>query len=75
MSEKRPKKTAMKAKGSILLELVAVVLAVALVFSLTYPNKLWKAEEKNQQECRANMWHIYFAEVTYLDANLVYNDS
>ena len=75
MSENRPSTKQFKAKGSILLELLAVILAVALVFSLTYPNKLWKAEDKNQNQCRENMWHIYFAEVTYLDANLVYNDT
>ncbi|MBN1560063.1 hypothetical protein JW998_07415 [candidate division KSB1 bacterium] len=75
MSENRPSTKQFKAKGSILLELLAVILTVALVFSLTYPNKLWKAEDKNRDQCRENMWHIYFAEVTYLDANLVYNDT
>ncbi|MBN1466059.1 hypothetical protein JXA02_09875 [candidate division KSB1 bacterium] len=75
MSEKRPSTKQFKAKGSILLEILAVILAAALVFSVTYPNKLWKAEDKNLEKCRENMWHIYFAEVTYLDANLVYNDT
>ena len=74
MSKSKPKKV-LKAKGSIILEILAVLLAVALVFSLTFPNKLWKEEENNQELCRDNLWHIYFAEVTYLDANLVYNDT
>ena len=50
MSEKSPKKKVIRAKGSIILELVAVLLAVALIFSLTYPNRLWKQEEENQDE-------------------------
>ena len=74
MSEKRRKKV-LKPKGSIILEILAVIFAVALIFSLIYPGKLWKQEEQNQDKCRENMWHIYFAEITYLDANLVYNDT
>ncbi|MBN1479832.1 hypothetical protein EH223_18155 [candidate division KSB1 bacterium] len=75
MSENSPKKKNFKAKGSILLEIVAVILAAALVFSLTYPNKLWKEEEQNQEKCRDNLWHIYFAEVTYMEDKFLYNDT
>lgn len=75
MSENSPQKKIFKAKGSILLEIIAVFLAVALVFSLTYPNKLWKAEEKKQGICRERLWHIYFAEVTYMEDKFVYNDT
>ena len=71
----KEKKQTEKAKGSILLELLAVVLAVALIFTLTYPARLWQEEEQNEKECRENLQHIYYAEVTYLDANLVYNDT
>ncbi len=70
------KKTAEQhAKGSIVLEITAVILAVFLIFTLTYPAKLWKAEEKNQAACRENMQHIYYAELTYLDSHLAYTDT
>ena len=62
-------------KGSIVLEILAVLLAAALIFTLTYPAKLWKAEDANILMCRENMQHIYYAELTYLDNFLVYNDT
>ncbi len=75
MSENKPKKKVIRARGSFILEIIAVLLAVALIFSLTYPAKLWKAEEKNQELCRENLWHIWFAEITYMEDNLAYNDT
>ncbi|MDZ7369981.1 MAG: hypothetical protein ONB12_02280 [candidate division KSB1 bacterium] len=63
------------AKGSIVLEILAVILAGLLIFTLTYPAKLWKAEEINTKICRENMQHIYYAELTYLDNFLVYTDT
>ena len=71
MSEKK----ALKARGSILLEILAVLLAVGLIFTLTYPKSLWDKEAQNTKVCHENMWHIYFAEITYLDSKLVYNDT
>lgn len=75
MSENKSKKKVLKVRGSIILELLAVLLAVALIFSLVYPAKLWKAEEQNQDQCRDNLWHIWFAEITYMEENLAYNDT
>ncbi len=75
MSENTPKKKVLRAKGSIVLELLAVLLAVALIFSLLYPAKLWKAEEESQELCRDNLWHIWYAEITYMEDNLAYNDT
>jgi len=75
MSENKSKNKVLRAKGSIILELFAVVLAVALVFSLIYPAKLWKAEEQHQETCRDNLWHIWFAEITYMEEKLAYNDT
>lgn len=75
MSENKPKKKALRVKGSIILELLAVLLAAALIFSLVYPQQLWKAEEKNQELCRDNLWHIWFAEITYMEDQLAYNDT
>ncbi len=75
MSENKPKKKLLRVKGSIILELLAVLLAAALVFSLVYPQQLWKAEVKNQEHCRENLWHIWFAEITYMEENLAYNDT
>ena len=71
MSEKK----VLKARGSILLEILAVLLAAGLIFTLTYPKSLWDKEAKNVETCRDNMWHVYFAEITYLDSKLVYNDT
>jgi hypothetical protein len=71
MSEKK----ALKARGSILLEILAVLLAVGLIFTLIYPKNLWDKEAENVDVCHENMWHIYFAEITYLDSKLVYNDT
>jgi len=73
MSEKKT----LKARGSILLEILAVLLAAAagLIFTLTYPKTLWDKEKENTETCRDNMWHVYFAEITYLDTKLVYNDT
>lgn len=71
MSEKK----VLKARGSILLEILAVLLAAALIFTLIYPKSLWDAENRNVEKCRDNMWHAYFAEITYLDSKLVYNDT
>ncbi len=68
-------KNALRPRGSLLLEILAVLLAAALIFTLTYPKKVWKQEELNTEKCHENMWHIYFAEVTYLDSELAYNDT
>ncbi len=75
MSDLNPTNKSLKAKGNFLFELLAVILAVALFFSLTYPARLWKAEEHNTKECRENMQHIFYAEITYLDDMLQYNDT
>jgi len=73
--ETKKKNKSLKPKGSIVYELLAVLLIVALYFTLSYPAKLWKQEQKNTEECRRNMYHIYYAEVTYLNDSLVYADS
>lgn len=74
-NETKKKNKPLKPKGSIVYELLAVLLIVALYFTLTYPSKLWKQEEQNTQQCRQNMYHIYYAQVTYLNDSLVYADS
>jgi len=73
MSEKQDKN--LKVKGSIVYELLAVVLAVALLFTLIYPNTLWEDEEQKQEQCRENLQHILFAEITYMNDFLYYNDT
>lgn len=72
---KTQQSTDFRPKGSIALEILAVVLAIALIFTLTYPAKLWKAEDANVKKCRENMQHVYYAEITYLDTKLSYNDT
>ncbi len=62
-------------RGSIIYKFLILVLAVALVGSLLYPDRLWKAEEANQKECRANMEHILYAQSVYLTETNTFNDT
>ena len=62
-------------KGSIIYKILIAILAVALVFSLIYPEKLWKAEEQKTEQCRQNMTHILYAELVYLMETEAYTDT
>ncbi len=64
-----------RAKGSIIYELLIVILAVALVGSIVYPKKLADQEQKNTQLCRDRMSTILDAELVYLRYNGTYNDT
>jgi len=62
-------------KGSIIYKLLIVLLGVALIFSILYPKYIWDQEDKNTVQCRTNMEHILYAELTYLTENNAYNDT
>ena len=46
-------------KGSILLELLIILLALLLVAVILIPNKIWKEEESITKTSRNNMIAIY----------------
>lgn len=64
-----------KSKGSIILEILIVILIAALLATILYPKKVWKEEEKNTKTCRSNMDRILKAELVYQKFNNTYSDS
>lgn len=64
-----------KSRGSILYQLLIVVLIAGLVGTILYPKKLWKEEEANTNLCRQRMDHLLRAELLYLSHNNTYTDS
>ncbi|NIR50772.1 hypothetical protein GWO43_28180 [candidate division KSB1 bacterium] len=68
MAEERP-------RGSIIYELLIVILAAVLVASIVYPKKLRNQEQKNTQVCRERMGTIFNAELQYLKYKDQYTDT
>lgn len=64
-----------KASGSIILEILIVILAAALIGSIIYPKKLKEQEEKDVQLSRQRMSDLFNAELVYQRFNDVYTDS
>jgi len=64
-----------KAKGSILLELLIVVLALALIGTIMYPKSVWETTEKETLQCRENMEKILKTELIYLKYHNTYQDT
>jgi len=64
-----------KARGSILYQLLIVVLIAGLVGTILYPKKLWKEEERNTDLCRQRMDHMLRAELLYISTHNTYTDS
>ncbi len=64
-----------KAKGSIILEIFAVILIVGLIVTILYPKKVWDEEEQNTADCRTNMDRILKAELVYQKFHNTYTDS
>ena len=54
-------------KGSIVLEILIVILTAALVAVILIPGKIWKEEAQEQQKAHYNMMSIYDAEKDYKD--------
>jgi hypothetical protein len=61
-----------KAKGSIILKVLIVILAVALIATILYPKRIWEDEEQNTADCRSNMDRIFKAEMIYMNHHLNY---
>jgi len=64
-----------KSKGSILLEILVVILVVGLVLTILYPKKVWDEEDENTATCRNNMDRILKAELVYQKFHNTYTDS
>lgn len=64
-----------KSKGSIVLEILIVVLLVALFATILYPKKVWEREDKNTAECRDHMDRIFKAELIYQKYHSNYTDT
>jgi len=64
-----------KSKGSILLEIIVVILVVALIVTILYPKKIWDEEKHNTNDCRTNMDRILKAELVYQKFHNTYIDS
>ncbi len=64
-----------KSKGSIILEILIVILIAALMFTILYPKKVWDEVEKDTKKCRSNMDKILKAELVYQKYNNTYTDS
>lgn len=62
-------------KGSILLEILIVLMALLLVAVILVPNKIWKEENAITKISRDNMNAIYEAERFYYQKNNSYTDS
>lgn len=64
-----------KAKGSIIYELLIVILAVLLIASIIYPKRLKDQEAQNTQLCRWRMDQILKGELQYQKYMGHYNDT
>lgn len=64
-----------KSKGSIILEILIVLLVVALIATIIYPKKVWKETEDQTQVCRTNMDRLLKAELVFQKYNNTYIDS
>lgn len=64
-----------KSRGSIILEIVIVLLIVALVATIMYPKMLWEKANNQAINCRNNMDKILKAELVYLKYHNNYEDT
>lgn len=62
-------------KGSILLEILIVLMALLLIAVIIIPNKIWEEEKIITSSCQQNMNALYEAERFYYQRNSTYTDS
>ena len=62
-------------RGSIVYEILIVVLVVVLIGAILYPAKVWKSEDELQNVCRDRMETIHQLELFYLGETGIYSDS
>ena len=56
-----------RAKGSIFYEILIVVLAAGLIFTITYPSKTWQQQDELQNVCRERMSALQQLEYRYME--------
>lgn len=66
-------KRTLKPKGSILYEILIVLLTLGLIGSIVYPKKIWEKEEREREICRQRMLDIQNAELLYFSKNNAYS--
>ncbi len=71
----RKEMSAVKAKGSIILKILIVILTGALVATILYPKKIWDGEQRNTDTCRTNMDRLFKAEMIFLQQHNNYCNS
>ena len=64
-----------KTKGKFKYEIIIALLIVALIFTLTYPPKVWKQEKEQEAMCQARMDAIQKLELQYNSLFFTYSDS
>ncbi len=62
-------------KGHILLQILIVILFIGLLFTILYPNKVWKEEAELANICQTRMETIRQMEFFYLSDNQAFNDT
>ena len=62
-------------KGSILLEILIVLMALLLIAVIIIPNQIWEEEESVTSTCRQNLNALYEAERFYYQRNSTFTDS
>ncbi len=62
-------------KGSIILEILIILMALLLVAVIIVPNQIWEKENRITSGCRHNMNSLYEAERFYYQKNNIYTDS
>lgn len=61
--------------GSIVLEILIILMALILVAVILIPNRIWKEENKITTTCQSNLNSLYEAEQFYRRSNGMFTDS
>jgi hypothetical protein len=67
-----------KLKGNIFYEILIVILAIVLIWTILYPNKVWENEAELEKVCHTRMETIQNMEFRYIGLNqpyYIYTDS
>lgn len=64
-----------KPQGNLLYEILIVILAILLIFTILYPQKVWQREDIEESICRARMEAILNLELQYMNQVWTYSDS
>jgi len=62
-------------KGSIVYEILIVILSVILILTIWYPKKVWQKLDRNKTLCQDRMHRVYDAEVLYNYKFSTYSDT